>query len=1203
MTQGKLISPRTFPCSLIAALALVALAGNAPAFAAGARPHWDIITRSAPTSLPPHGRGEIDAVIINLGDAPVVATPANPVEITDTLPDGVVATGTMEGYAASGAEEYEGLPGSQNGLHFLTSCEAGTTQRCPYVGTLPPYIAIEVEIPVEAPSAGALGDNVVEVKGGEAPLAAARVSRPITAGSGETPFGVESYELSPEEANGSPDLQAGSHPFQLTDTVEFNETFVPDSIEPSKNKERAGTPALLRNLNNTLPPGLIGNATAIPRCSDVEFSVVNLGNSNDCPADTAIGVVVVSFREPQNATNSGVKTETVPVFNLVPAQGEPARFGFEYEKVPVSLETSVQTGKGYAVEVKSENTSETAEILSAVVTIWGVPNEASHDEARGWQCIGDGQFDLDLEAPHPCEPLGEVNPPPYLTLPTTCGTPLSTSVEAQSWRPGATMLAPVKPAASENLLGCNQLPFNPSITVQPDQRTASTPTGLAAEIKVPQETTLTAGELAEADIKDTTVTFPEGMQASAGAADGLETCTVTEAGFSGLDTDTGGVLEEELGEQRFSPEVATCPEASKIGEVTIHSPLLEAELKGALYLASQDTNPFASPLVLYIIIDEPDSPIRVKLAGEVRISATGRLVSVFKNTPPLPFETLKLHLFGGERASQATPPLCGSYETDASFVPWSEEPGVPAVPANVSTKPEEFEITGGPDGSPCPASKLPFAPSFQAGVTDTQAGADTPFELTVEHPDGDQALESITIHLPPGLAGLIKEVTPCPEEAALSDACGPESLVGQITSVSGLGGDPVTLAGKLYLTGALQQTNGHGAAPFGLLAVTPAVAGPFHLGDVNVFSTINVNPDTAAVTVHSEPIPKMLKGVPVQLKTVHVIVQRPEDRPFQFNPTNCSTMSITGTLKGYEEASGVGVVWPFQAANCAALAFHPEFTASTSGQTSKEDGASLDVKITYPPGAYANIAKSVTDLPYALPSRLTTIQKACPDTVFEANPTDCDEGSLIGEGIVRTPVFKNELRGPAYLVSHGDRAFPDIEIVLQGEGVTLVLDGETDIKHGVTKTTFNSVPDAPVEVFELLLPEGPHSALAANENLCDPAKTVSVRLKVTSRVHGRTIHSFKTVTETIPESLVIPTTLTAQNGLTLTQNTPIVVAGCGEVKSFKAGAPTRAQKLAAALKACRRDRDKGKREACEAQARRQYGPVKKANGSIKAAGR
>ena len=310
-------------------------------------------------------------------------------------------------------------------------------------------------------------------------------------------------------------------------------------------------------------------------------------------------------------------------------------------------------------------------------------------------------------------------------------------------------------------------------------------------------------------------------------------------------------------------------------------------------------------------------------------------------------------------------------------------------------------------------------------------------------------------------------------------------------------------------------------------------------------SKIFVDPNTAAVTVTSDPLPTIIKGVPVQLKKLVVSVDRPN---FEFNPTNCNTLNVTGTLTGAQGATKA-VESPLQLANCANLPFKPTFIARTQAKTSKLNGASLYVKVSSGPGQ-ANIAKTTLNLPLALPSRLTTIQKACVDKVFNADPLSCPDGSNIGSAIIRTPVFKNPLSGPAFLVSHGNAGFPDVEFVLQGEGLRIILDGKTDIKKGITYSRFESLPDAPFTTFETTLPEGPHSALAANANLCS-------------------------------KPVIIPTKLTGQNGAVVSQQTKVQVTGCPKKL-------TRKQLLAKALKACKK-KQKKTRHACEARAKKRYG--------------
>ena len=444
--------------------------------------------------------------------------------------------------------------------------------------------------------------------------------------------------------------------------------------------------------------------------------------------------------------------------------------------------------------------------------------------------------------------------------------------------------------------------------------------------------------------------------------------------------------------------------------------------------------------------------------------------------------------------------------------------------------------------------------TLKAGSASPQAGAFTSFSLTLGDPDADQRLQALSVHLSPGIAAILASVTPCPEPQAAQEQCGAESLIGHSLASAGLGSEPYELPGNVYLTGPYE------GAPFGIEVITPAIAGPFNLGTVTVRSRIGVDPHTAAVTITSDPIPQLVKGVPSQIKQLQVTVDRPG---FQFNPTSCDPGPVAATLTGNQGATST-ISYPFNTSDCASLPFHPGVNASTQGKTSKADGASLGLTFKSSQGE-AHVAKTILTIPATLPARLTTIQKACIAAVFEANPAACPEGSDIGTATVHTPVLKNPVAGPIYLVSHGNAAWPDAELVLQGEGITVILDGQTAIKKGITTSSFLSVPDVPFTTVQATLPEGPHSALTTNLPLKDHYSLCG-------------------------QHLAIPTALTGQNATAVNENVKVAVQGCHAVKAAKAKKLTRKQKLARALKACRTQHkhSRARRASCERQARRRY---------------
>lgn len=915
-------------------------------------------------------------------------------------------------------------------------------------------------------------------------------------------FNVEAFENSIVNEQGQPVTQAGAHPYAMTTKIVFNRHEVEKFGEIRFAPE--GDP---KNIEVNLPVGLVVDPTATgARCTEAQ-----LEHEGDCPSASAVGVVEVdSYR---------LGTELVsPLFNMMPRPGVPAELGLNIagSGYVVHLQGKVRTGGDYGLSADVSNITQQVGIWGTKLTLWGNPSAMSHDNERG-RCAHANKKEKEREESEYKEAIKEgktvneeeyrFNCPvqsggrPLLTLPGACtGVPLQATMSADSWQEPERLVQP-PPAESAAVTGCERLDFSPSISVmtEPEGVAADSPTGLSVNLKVPQEQGVLG--LAESNLKEAVVGLPAGMAVSPSAANGLGACTPEEIGLN-------------------SASASSCPDSSKLGSVEIETPLLEDPLKGAVFVAQQGnllgngSNPFGSLLALYIVA-EADGAL-VKLPGEVSLDpVTGQLTARFGEDPlttlstgerqflpQLPFSDLKMSFFAGPKAPLITPPGCGTYTTTSRLTPWSG--GAPAEPSSSFTISQGC-ATGG------------FAPSFTAGTSNNQAGGFSPFSVTFSRQDGEQRLGGAQIVAPPGLLGILKGVAQCPEPQASQGECGPESEIGETTVAAGPGEDPYWVkGGRVYLTGPYE------GAPFGLSIVVPAVAGPFNLGiegkPVVVRAQISVNPHTAQITVTSDPLPTILQGVPLDIRRVNVTVNR---SGFMFNPTSCLPSSVTGTL-GSTSGASAPVSSPFEAASCAALPFKPSFTVSTQAKTSKAKGAGLTIKVAQKPGE-ANIHNVDLTLPKVLPSRLTTLQKACTEAQFNANPAGCPEGSFIGTATAHTPVLNVPLTGPAILVSHGGAEFPDVEFLLQGEGVEILLDGKTDIKGGITYSKFETVPDAPISSFETSLPEGPHSVLTTEKpgstNLC-------------------------------AHDLTMPTAFTGQNGAEIHQSTAIAVEGCSTTLSF-----------------------------------------------------
>jgi hypothetical protein len=930
-------------------------------------------------------------------------------------------------------------------------------------------------------------------------------------------FGASSFSMEALDREGRPYTQAGGHPYKLVTSFALNQSYAgtrkaqrEESAEKGLLGKETVADANVKDIEAELPVGFLGDATIMPRCTRSDLM------NNRCPGDSQVGILAAGW------TEAGYNHYTL--FNMVPPPGVPVEFGVHEETIGfnIYIDANVRTGGDYGVTGVSLDTTSAVNLKRVKVELWGEPADPSHDSERA--C--------------PPGPFGERSPPgcsagitpvPFLTNPTHCGGPLTAAVRVDSWQdPGEFVRTTATVPA---ITGCDKLQFVPSISVLPDTTAADSPSGMLVKLTVPQNPA--SGGLATPSLRTAKVTLPAGVTLNPAAANGLQACSTAQIGLNNAS----------------EPQ---CPDASKIGSVEIETPLLADKLLGSVYLAEQNNNPFGSTFAIYVAAQVDGAS--VKVAGDVEADPlTGQLTTTFSDNPQVPFSDFRLHFFGGARAPLATPKTCGTYETTSVLTPWSApESGASALPLS------SFQIDSGPYGTAC--QQPGFAPSFSAGTTSNQAGGFSPFTLRMSRNDGEQNLGVVSTAMPPGVSAMLSKIPLCGEPQAAQGSCPAASMIGHVEVGVGTGPYPLQTPepgrpqDPVFLTGPYE------GAPFGLSVVVPAQAGPFDLDEngkpVVVRARINLDPNTAQVTVTSDPLPQMLKGVPLDIRYVNVVIDRPE---FIFNSTNCQPMQIGGNLTSAAGAT-VGVSVPFQVTNCAALGFKPGFKVSTSGKTSRSKGASLTAKLTYPKapfGSQANIARVKVDLPKQLPSRLTTLQKACTAAQFNADPAGCPAASFIGHAKAITPILPVPLEGPAIFVSHGGEAFPSLIVVLQGYGVTIDLVGSTFIsKAGITSSTFKTVPDQPVTSFELTLPEGKYSALAANGNLC-------------------------------ASKLTMPTEFVAQNGLKINESTPVSVTGCAKKKTL-----TRAQKLAAAMKACHK-KAKGKQAACAAKARKQFGPVKK----------
>ena len=898
------------------------------------------------------------------------------------------------------------------------------------------------------------------------------------------------FEIVPDSASvTSTTAQAGSHG-DLTTKLDF-------AHEPSGNTYNDARTVIAK-----LPAGITGSDTAVPACpvSDLLGEIVEAGSK--CPLNSQVGTI--SFDLTLEKTPVYV---TFPVYNVeVTSAGVAAELGFNAIIFSQVLSISARP-EDLGLDVTVPNIENVGEVHNTTFTVWGVPAAHEHDAERGEQCYPRPTTSTNVVCTGGNQ-SADIPPKPYLRMPTSCsGGSLKVSLEAESWEEQGKLSSAV--AEIPPVVECDKVPFAPTIEIEPTTKSAESASGLNVSLVVPQSWERPEA-IATSDLKDAQVALPEGMTINPSSGSGLGACTPQQYAAETAESRPG----------------SGCPSQSKIGSIEIETPILNEKLNGAIYIAKPYENPFKSLLSLYIVAKAPPRGIIVKVAGQIELNeTTGQVVTTFDNNPQQPFSRFTLKFRPGATAPLVSPASCGRYTSEALLSPWSE----PEDPQSLESA---FEITEGVHEGSCPSGAVPtFSPRVIAGVESNQAGAYSPFYLRLIREDGEQEITKFSTVLPPGLTGNLSGIPFCSDAAieAAREVSGSQELnepscprtseVGHTIVGVGVGSVLAQTPGKLYLAGPY-----HGA-PLSLVSITSATVGPFDLGTVVIRFALRINPITAQVeadSTGSDPIPHIIKGIVTHVRDVRVYIDR---KNFVLNPTNCDrgwiVNSVTGAGANIADPSGQQTVTssqPFQAANCASLKFDPRFSVTTSAKTSRKEGASLTATVAMPqsaPGTQANIARVKVELPRQLPSRLSTLQKACPARVFEANPASCPAGSVVGSARASTPILPEPLTGPAYFVSHGGEAFPSLIMVLQGyHGIKVELVGTTFIsKAGVTSSTFETVPDVPVGTFQLTLPEGPDSALAANQNLCT-------------------------------SNLAMPTEFIGQNGSVLKRRTPIEVDGC-----------------------------------------------------------
>ncbi len=886
-------------------------------------------------------------------------------------------------------------------------------------------------------------------------------------------FDLTDFKVTIEREGGGVATQAGSHPFTLT--TSFGLKFTSGSSVPIVDGK-------LRDALFQQAEGLIADARAISSCATADF--LHFQHEKRCSPESIVGMQAPSIGSPTSFD------EPTAIYSLPPPRGVVLRLGWKVRQVPIVVDLGIEQAPNYdEIRAGTEyngvaatiGVNQTVAVFASIVELWGVPGDSAHDRVRG-ECAPLAKVDkAERKIVRPTSGLTcPSNAPelPFLTLPRSCEGPMITRYEARSWQEPDRWVTGFHEGPA--LTGCEKLGFSPDVSSQTTTDSAETGTGLDFSIEFNDEGLKNPDGLAQSDMQKAVVTLPEGVTVNPSVGEGLGVCTPSD-----LDRETISAAPGE-----------GCPTNSKLGTVLIESPLVSEAVEGEVFLAQQDDpttstpgqeNPFDSLIAFYIVLKNPQLGILVKQPAKVEPHpATGQLVTTVEDIPQIPFSSFRFHFNEGQRAPLISPPTCGTHTTRAELTPR-------ANPSQVRTVLSSFQITRGVNGGPCPPGGVPpFRPEFQAGSLNNNAGSFSPFMMRLLRSDGEQNMTKFSSTLPSGVVGKLAGVGRCSNAQIASakgktgraeqasPSCPAASRIGRTLAGAGVGSALTYVPGTLHLAGPYK------GAPLSVVAITPALAGPFDAGTVVVRVALKLNPLTAQVEVDgsaSDPIPHILKGIPLKLRDLEVMVDRSN---FTLNPTSCDPSQVKATLFGsfldlFSPADDVPVNLStrYQAANCSTLAFKPRLQMKLRGGTRRGDHPALRAVLKARPGD-ANIGAAKVTLPRSAFLEQAHIRTICTRVQYAADK--CPSGAVYGWARAFTPLLDDPLEGPVYLRSSSNE-LPDLVVALKGI-VEIDLSSRIDSKSGGIRNTFVSIPDAPVSKFVLSLQGGKKGLIINSRNLC-----------------------------------------------------------------------------------------------------------------------